>query len=72
MHKGAVRTMTEGAGGRTLPVPGGMACGGVVMAPAGKTLKTKGRLSERVSSGHGPSGQGPSRRKTEGRQGNFD
>ena len=27
MHEGPVRTMTEGAGGRTPPVPGGMACG---------------------------------------------
>ena len=29
-------------------MPGGTACG-VVMAPAGKTPKTKGKLSERVS-----------------------
>ena len=29
-------------GGRTLPVQGGTACGGVVVAPAGKTPKTKG------------------------------
>ena len=35
--------MAEGAGGRTLPVTRGTACGGVVMAPAGKTPKTKGR-----------------------------
>ena len=33
--------MAEGAGRRTLPVPGGTACGGT--APAGKTPKTKGR-----------------------------
>ena len=35
--------MTEGACGRTLTLPGGMACGGVVMAAAGKTPKTKSR-----------------------------
>ena len=40
MHEGAIRVMAEGASGRTLPVP---ACGGVVMAPTGKTSKTKGR-----------------------------
>ena len=42
VHEGAVGILTEGAGGRTL-VLGGTACGGVVMAPAGKTPKTKGR-----------------------------
>ena len=34
--------MAEGAGGRTLPVPGGTTCGEVVVAPTGKTPKTKG------------------------------
>ena len=43
MHEGAVRVMAEGAGGRTLLVRGGTACGGVVMAPVDKTPKTKGR-----------------------------
>ena len=43
MHDGAVNVMTEGAGGGTLPMTRGTACGGVVMAPAGKTPKTKGR-----------------------------
>ena len=42
MHEGAVRVMAEGASGRALPVTRGTACGGVVMAPAGKTPKTKG------------------------------
>ena len=58
MNEGAVRVMAQGAGGRTLPVPGGTVCGGVAMAANGKTPKTKGRrrqvkavrkLSERVS-----------------------
>ena len=44
--------MTEGAGGKTLPVPGGTACGGVVVAPAGKTPKTKGRRRQ-VKGEHG-------------------
>ena len=52
MHKGAVRVMAKGAGGRTLPVTRGTACGGVVMAPAGKTLKTKGR-GRQVKGAHG-------------------
>ena len=43
MHEGAIRVMAEGASGRALPVTRGTACGGVVMAPAGKTPKTKGR-----------------------------
>ena len=43
MHEGAVRVMAEGANARVLPVTRGTACGGVVMAPAGKTPKTKGR-----------------------------
>ena len=43
MHEGDVRVMAEEAGGRTLPVLGGTACGGVVIAPASKTPKTKGR-----------------------------
>ena len=43
MHEGAVRVMAELAGGRTLPVTRGTASGGVVMSPAGKTPKTKGR-----------------------------
>ena len=44
MHEGAVRVMAEGASRRALPVTRGTACGRVVMAPAGKTPKTKGRL----------------------------
>ena len=47
MHEGAVRVMAEGAGGRTLPVPGGTACGGVVMAPWARPQRRKaqgGRL----------------------------
>ena len=52
MHEGAVRVMAEGAGGRTLLVPGGTACGGVVMAPAGKAPKTKGRRRQ-VKGVHG-------------------
>ena len=43
MHEGAVNIMTEGAGGGTLPMTRGTACGRVVMAPTGKTPKTKGR-----------------------------
>ena len=43
MHEGAVDIMTEGVGGGTLPMTRGTACGRVVMAPAGKTPKTKGR-----------------------------
>ena len=43
MHEGAVRVMAEGAGGRTLLMPGETPCGGVVVAPEGKTPKTKGR-----------------------------
>ena len=43
MHEGAVNITTEGAGGGTLPMTRGTACGRVVMAPAGKTPKTKGR-----------------------------
>ena len=54
MHEGAVRVVAEGAGGRTLPVPGGTACGGVVTAPAGKTPKTKGRRRQ-VFGVHGAS-----------------
>ena len=42
MHEGAIRVMAEGASGRALPVTRGTACGGVVMATAGKTPKTKG------------------------------
>ena len=42
MHEGAVRVMAGGASGRALLVTRGTACGGVVMAPAGKTPKTKG------------------------------
>ena len=52
IHEGAVGTMAEWAGGRTLRVPGGTACGGVVMAPAGKTPKTKGRRRQ-VKGVHG-------------------
>ena len=52
MHEGAVHVITEGAGGRTLPVPGGTACGRVVMAPAGKSPKTKGRRRQ-VKGVHG-------------------
>ena len=52
MHEGAVRVVTEGAGGRTLPMTRGTACGGVVMAPAGKTPKTKGRRRQ-VEGVHG-------------------
>ena len=43
MHEGAVRVMAKGAGRRALPVTRGIVCEGVVMAPAGKTPKTKGR-----------------------------
>ena len=46
MHEGAVRVMAEGASRRALPVTRGTAYGRVVMAPAGKTPKTKGRLKE--------------------------
>ena len=42
MHEGTIRVMAEGASGRALPVTRGTACGGVVMAPAGKTPKMKG------------------------------
>ena len=43
MHEGAVRVMAKGAGGGTLPMTRGTACGGRVVAPARKTPKTKGR-----------------------------
>ena len=52
MHEGAVRDMAEGASGRALKVTRGTACGGVVMAPAGKTPKTKGRRRQ-VEGVHG-------------------
>ena len=52
MHDRAVRVMAEGASGRALPVTRGTACGGVVMAPAGKTPKTKGRR-RKVKGVHG-------------------
>ena len=52
MHEGAVNVMTEGAGGGTLPMTRGTACGRVVMAPAGKTPKTKGRRRQ-VKAAHG-------------------
>ena len=50
MHEGAVNIMTEGAGGGTLLMTRGTACGRVVVPPAGKTPKTKGgrRQVERV------------------------
>ena len=51
-EKGAVRIMAERAGGKTLPVPGRTACGGVVMTPAGKTPKTKGKRRQ-VNGAHG-------------------
>ena len=47
MHEGAVNVMTEGAGGGTLPMTRGTACGRV--APAGMTQRRKaegGRLKE--------------------------
>ena len=47
MHEGDVRVMAEGAGGKTLPVLGSTACGGVVMAPAGKKAEG-GRLKEYI------------------------
>ena len=52
MHEGALRDMAEGASGRALLVTRGTACGGVVMAPAGKTPKTKGRRRQ-VEGVHG-------------------
>ena len=52
MREGAVRVMAVGAGGRTLLVPGGTTCGGVFMAPAGKTPKTKSRRRQ-VKGVHG-------------------
>ena len=52
MHEGAVRVMAKGAGGSALPVTRGTACGGVVMAPTGKTPKTKGRRRQ-VEGVHG-------------------
>ena len=52
VHEGAVRVMAKGAGGRALPVTRRTACGGVVMAPAGKTPKTKGRRQQ-VKGAHG-------------------
>ena len=52
MHEGAVRVMAKGAGRRPLPVTRGTACGGKVIAPAGKTPKTKGR-GRQVKRAHG-------------------
>ena len=52
MHEAAVNVMTEGAGGGTLPMTRGTACGRVVMAPTGKTPKTKGRRRQ-VKAVHG-------------------
>ena len=52
MHEGADRVMAKGAGGRALLVTRGTACGGVVMAPAGKTPKTNGR-GRQVEGVHG-------------------
>ena len=52
MHEGAVRVMAEGAGGRTLPMTRGTACGRVVMAPAGKTPKMEDRRRQ-VEGVHG-------------------
>ena len=46
MHEGAVRVVADGAGGRALPVTIGSACGGVVMAPAGKTDKDERQKEE--------------------------
>ena len=40
MHEGAVN---KGAGGGTLPMTKGTACGRVIVAPAGKTPKDEGR-----------------------------
>ena len=68
MHEGAVRVVTEGAGGRTLPMTRGTPCGGVVMAPAGKTPKTKGRRRQ-VEGVHGvlPDREEVVRRRQQGR-----
>ena len=52
MCEGAVNIMTEGAGGGTLPMTRGTACGRVVMAAAGKTPKTKGGRRQ-VEGAHG-------------------
>ena len=52
MHEGAIRVMVKGVGGRALPVTKGTACGGMFMAPAGKTPKTKGRR-KKVKGVHG-------------------
>ena len=52
MHEGAIRVMVKGVGGRALPVTKGTACGGMFMAPVGKTPKTKGRR-KKVKGVHG-------------------